>query len=111
MRISDWSSDVCSSDLGNLLANATVYAAGPPESGTRIVTSTTVYDGQGLEYPVTYEFVNPGANAWTLNVRSEERSVGKGCVSTCSARWTPAHEKKNTQISRHMRYTQKGRMA
>src|SRR3546814_15299195 len=27
--------------------------------------------------------------------RSEERSVGKECVSTCSSRWVPAHSKKN----------------
>ncbi|MGC1512094.1 MAG: flagellar hook protein FlgE [Acidimicrobiales bacterium] len=61
--------------FGNLPANATVYAAGPPESGTRIVTSTTVYDGQGLEYPVTYEFLNTGANAWTLNVRDAAAAI------------------------------------
>ncbi len=60
---------------GNLPANATVYAAGPPEVGTRIVTSTTVYDGQGLEYPITYEFLNTGPNAWTLNIRDSASTV------------------------------------
>src|SRR3546814_17255653 len=29
--------------------------------------------------------------------RSEERRVGKECVSTCRYRWSPDHEKKNTQ--------------
>src|SRR3546814_19673650 len=29
--------------------------------------------------------------------RSEERRVGKECVSTCRSRWSPAHYKKNTQ--------------
>lgn len=61
--------------FGNLPANATPYAAGPPESGTRIVTSTTVYDGQGLEYPISYEFLNTGPNAWTLNVRDASNAV------------------------------------
>src|SRR3546814_14254689 len=29
-------------------------------------------------------------------IRSEERRVGKECVSTCRSRWSPYHEKKNT---------------
>src|SRR3546814_14992895 len=34
-----------------------------------------------------------------LLVRSEERRVGKECVSTCRSRWSPYHYKKNTVIS------------
>src|SRR3546814_16157115 len=30
-------------------------------------------------------------------VRSEERRVGKECVSTCRSRWSPYHSKKNTK--------------
>src|SRR3546814_15320634 len=30
----------------------------------------------------------------TANLRSEERRVGKACVSTCRSRWSPYHEKK-----------------
>src|SRR3546814_17923200 len=30
-------------------------------------------------------------------VRSEERSVGKECVSTCRSRWSPYHEKKKNR--------------
>src|SRR3546814_14763719 len=34
---------------------------------------------------------------WTIDLRSEERSVGKECVSTCRSRWSPYHlKKKNT---------------
>src|SRR3546814_16785575 len=33
--------------------------------------------------------------------RSEERRVGKGCVSTCRSRWSPYHEKKNKNILKH----------
>src|SRR3546814_11418369 len=31
------------------------------------------------------------------NERSEESRVGKECVSTCRSRWSPYHEKKNTE--------------
>src|SRR3546814_19361201 len=31
-----------------------------------------------------------------LNIRSEERRVGKECVSTCRSRWSPYHSKKKT---------------
>src|SRR3546814_15901279 len=32
-----------------------------------------------------------------VNSRSEERRVGKECVSTCSSRWSPYHEKKKNK--------------
>src|SRR3546814_15688218 len=32
--------------------------------------------------------------AGTADLRSEERRVGKECVSTCRSRWVPDHEKK-----------------
>src|SRR3546814_16257543 len=32
--------------------------------------------------------------------RSEERRVGKECVSTCRSRWSPYHSKKNTESDR-----------
>src|SRR3546814_14184743 len=32
-----------------------------------------------------------------IRSRSEERRVGKECVSTCRSRWSPYHYKKNTQ--------------
>src|SRR3546814_11544373 len=69
MRMSDWSSDVCSSDL--LLAER--GAVQPLEKGgyaVRLKASTAV----------------PA-------IRSEERRVGKACVSTCRSRWSPYHYK------------------
>src|SRR3546814_19689966 len=36
---------------------------------------------------------DPRVNA----VRSEERRVGKECVSTCRSRWSPSHEKKKNE--------------
>src|SRR3546814_15363268 len=32
-----------------------------------------------------------------VNVSSEERRVGKACVSTCRSRWSPCHSKKNSK--------------
>src|SRR3546814_19293079 len=95
MRISDWSSDVCSSDLklrehvllldarpaGLVHFPATVV--GPPHSG--LVRRR----GQRL--------------CWPQRTRSEERRVGKECVSTCRSRWSPCHEKrKKTTKNIHM---------
>src|SRR3546814_12233649 len=43
--------------------------------------------------------------------RSEERRVGKECVSTCRSRWSPYHYKKKKRVStyrkKHIHYTPK----
>src|SRR3546814_19532149 len=91
MRISDWSSDVCSSDL----------AVGSDEAvRPHIGAKTQVIDLKG-------GFVSPGLTDAHLHNegggpgidlsqarRSEERRVGKECVSTCRSRWSPYHYKK-----------------
>src|SRR3546814_15088285 len=120
MRISDWSSDVCSSDL---LANRSARA-GFPSLNQRIfapfklatvidavarrgIAPDTVLDRTGLtlsqvrdpptltsigQYLVACEnIVAAGAE------RSEERRVGKECVSTCRSRWSTYHSKKKSQ--------------
>src|SRR3546814_1750331 len=85
MRISDWSSDVCSSDL---------YRPG-------------YYGGwyDGYYYPGSgyYVYNRSGhRQRWSEGQRrywegrrearrSEERRVGKECVSTCRSRWSPYH--------------------
>src|SRR3546814_19102933 len=38
----------------------------------------------------------PGRDLQTLHLRSEERRVGKECVSTCRSRWSPYPSKKKT---------------
>src|SRR3546814_19387617 len=43
-------------------------------------------------------------STWTAHrspCRSEERRVGKECVSTCRSRWSPYHEKKKKKIRKH----------
>src|SRR3546814_1797214 len=79
MRISDWSSDVCSSDLSL------------PQRMSRFVylASQSPRRRQLLEQlGVAYELLLPEAHE---NARSEERRVGKECVSTCRSRWSPYH--------------------
>src|SRR3546814_2121441 len=74
MRISDWSSDVCSSDL----------LADDPGNDRFIF-------GDGAGNDTVPDFVGgAGASDW-LDLRSEERRVGKECVSTCRSRWSPYH--------------------
>src|SRR3546814_18845553 len=116
MRISDWSSDVCSSDLP--LALAVVAAAKDrgialPEvtdfdsptgkgafgtvDGKRIslgnarFLSESGIDVSALEQQAD-ELRQDGATAIFIGIdRSEERRVGKECVSTCRYRWSPSH--------------------
>src|SRR3546814_15495801 len=99
MRISDWSSDVCSSDLRRktvvaialLLLVASLAAFPflgkefmPTLQEGEIMMRVTGIPATSLEETVR---VSQRMNA----VRSEERRVGKECVSTCRSRWSPYH--------------------
>src|SRR3546814_7538250 len=77
MRISDWSSDVCSSDL---FSTALRQSAHP----LRVATSQSYR--QWL-----IPFAPPSMPSKSWPIRSEERRVGKECVSTCRSRWSPYH--------------------
>src|SRR3546814_10373018 len=75
MRISDWSSDVCSSDLPGRFREGKIMCL--------IIT-----------------LIVGGIIGWLASIvmrtdaqqgRSEERRVGKECVSTCRSRWSPYH--------------------
>src|SRR3546814_7266893 len=119
MRISDWSSDVCASDLHPLHWYASIF----------LLTNL----GQGVFYGLVFLYVSSVLGlaaafvwvlladavvtlaaiplwyalvralekhrAWALGLvisaaallRSEERRVGKECVSTCRSRWSPYH--------------------
>src|SRR3546814_21012270 len=103
MRISDWSSDVCSSDLIAqyvLQRNALVYQqrmARRHGGYQRIVPHRLGEDaiahliGLGKAHIVKI-----------AAQRSEERRVGQECVSTCRSRWSPYHKNKNTTT--HIQY-------
>src|SRR3546814_8995022 len=85
MRISDWSSDVCSSDLARrrLLMLAAGIAAG---SGELAVDPRSHLVGDASDHAA--EIGVPRAQ---ILARSEERRVGTECVSTCRSRWSPSH--------------------
>src|SRR3546814_1872125 len=94
MRISDWSSDVCSSDLtviSGLNHNRMhLNASSEGRSERKVIEYCLGYlipkkDGGEPERPTAESIV-----ALTF-ARSEERRVGKECVSTCRSRWSPYH--------------------
>src|SRR3546814_18309458 len=105
MRISDWSSDVCSSDLRPSLA------CHPARSGRRPPCRRAAahrgeffasgvaprgLGGRGASPPRRHRLFP------LFNPRSEERRVGKECVSTCRSRWSPSPlKKKNNTIRRY----------
>src|SRR3546814_12792544 len=101
MRISDWSSDVCSSDLDEDTADfhAAMKAACDPHDPTHYPRFRQWADEY---FYIPHRQVHRGVGDIFydhLEGRSEERRVGKECVSTCRSRWSPCHEKKRIQIS------------
>src|SRR3546814_20334976 len=109
MRISDWSSDVCSSDLDlDVTKGCVAVAGGQPlklrRGLRRQVVQRTADDlarmvAEGVVHPRRHEsqhqmaicFPYPVGHQTGGVVRSEERRVGKECVSTCRSRWSPYH--------------------
>src|SRR3546814_6990496 len=86
MRISDWSSDVCSSDLCRR-APLDVRLLDFQEDARSLIGK-----GQfGRVYRGTYQGVEVAIKVVQIDGRSEERRVGKECVSTCRSRWSPYH--------------------
>src|SRR3546814_11881292 len=111
MRISDWSSDVCSSDLAKPSASDSLIQMaadsistinenfGPTFDHRR--TKTTSDQKHNTWIHLSFQCIRPAK-------RSEERRVGKECVSTCRSRWSPYHYKKNTNDKqRHTNHRKK----
>src|SRR3546814_16307556 len=105
MRISDWSSDVCSSDLLAVeaadeqigAARETVRAAGRPvvdHIGCRAAITVPPHPHVRAQPRPEPGDLEPG--------RSEERRVGKECVSTCRSRGSPDHEEKEYGTTTHI---------
>src|SRR3546814_16165477 len=111
MRISDWSSDVCSSDLGGGHGEETSCrrgadrrclagqerpvpprgCAGSPGCGWRVTTRDTCHTSVCLLNVSLGRALSDGT---VMPVRPEERRVGKECVSTCRSWWSPNNKKK-----------------
>src|SRR3546814_13876609 len=99
MRISDWSSDVCSSDLFSLcqpLIDDCSSHAYPSQNFRNISVIST---GKPLRMSTDEYQQNARKSSVSgcLPMRSAERRVGKECVSTCRSRWSPYHKKKKTR--------------
>src|SRR3546814_10817737 len=88
MRISDWSSDVCSSDLATSSAPSTRSRAEMTSAAAaRYILTLACEDRVGIVSAVTGLLATRDG----FILRSEERRVGKECVSTCRSRWSPYH--------------------
>src|SRR3546814_20313212 len=101
MRISDWSSDVCSSDLTGEPAAGALWWAGAARRerswfGGVLRSPNPGTPPKGV-VPDERAARNSGACPVPRRIRSEERSVGKECVSTCRSLGWPAHYKKNNE--------------
>src|SRR3546814_8716428 len=94
MRISDWSSDVCSSDL---LVSTLSKREGVERAHVICLDGDTPaalcihFDAAKLPLRRLREMVRAAGAEITERYRSEERRVGKECVSTCRSRWSPYH--------------------
>src|SRR3546814_16700510 len=107
MRISDWSSDVCSSDLKELGVDLVLECTGfftdrasaqkhIDAGAKKVLISAPAKDVDlTVVYGVNHDKLTAEqtivSNASCTTNRSEERRGGKACVSTCSTRWAPAH--------------------
>src|SRR3546814_12272459 len=98
MRISDWSSDVCSSDLPD--AEGATKFLEDLENGVAFDSLLNQHSNSSLRYDLEW------LSGWLIardiigghlyvaryeDMRSDERRVGKECVSTCRSRWWPYH--------------------
>src|SRR3546814_12029970 len=93
MRISDWSSDVCSSDLADRLYGVLDRQLG--ETGA-FVAGADYSIADIACFPWTIPHKAQGIDLARFPHRSEERRVGKECVSTCRSRWSPYHSNTNS---------------
>src|SRR3546814_19961946 len=112
MRISDWSSDVCSSDL-QVAADSQFEIGGvvnrqalrqrqhqdfAPGARRGFVIRR---DRQGSNQVQAHgDITRPQTTAFLGLQRSEERRVGKEWVRTGRSRWSPYHEKKKKKLKK-----------
>src|SRR3546814_980211 len=80
MRISDWSSDVCSSDLRAEEQRAMRHL---------VRIADPLHRDRGADHLALLR--QHRVELRCIDHRSEERRVGKECVSTCRSRWSPDH--------------------
>src|SRR3546814_2609519 len=97
MRISDWSSDVCSSDLLTRFAlELLAWGVRDPQTLHFMDQPTDSHWRYALDRLHEIGAVDAEQRITAhghdlIRLRSEERRVGKECVSTCRSRWSPYH--------------------
>src|SRR3546814_14270056 len=109
MRISDWSSDVCSSDLHQGITAKLGLGAWREGDEALVNDWWGLLHNQAADFTLSFRHLGGvaespdaflelfsdrvAARAWLdqYQTRSEERRVGKECVSTCRSRWSPDH--------------------
>src|SRR3546814_11399721 len=98
MRISDWSSDVCSSDLDSRRRPffLSMDDGVPPLLGVNnfspahdLAALLEYLIGASGRHIIPAPATAPDHPSITDAFRSEARRVGKECVSTCRSRWSP----------------------
>src|SRR3546814_13140501 len=104
MRISDWSSYVCSSDLWDaavyeghlhyrdgkgLLELPLPRLPGAHQADNAALAVAMIRHQSDVNVPPSALRAGLGWTEWPARMRSEERRVGKECVSTCRSRWSP----------------------
>src|SRR3546814_13280972 len=112
VRISDWSSDVCSSDLRfpdancRLVAQRTAITLGQQEIKENRCRDRAQHE-KPKEYHSEDRYVRHTISCSALEPlldrrprRPEGRRVGKECVSTCRSRWSPYHKNKKKKTQR-----------
>src|SRR3546814_16175365 len=119
MRISDWSSDVCSSDLRQNEIAARAPQLAPlicrdysPSTWEEVRSHFTDHTSEGIstdaggfnpfrpafrELLPKENFLESLMRVFDAPFRSEERRVGKECVSPCRFRGSPYHSKKKNK--------------
>src|SRR3546814_20026517 len=104
MRISDWSSDVCSSDLEEAVRlqlleadRAAIEASGDPalKFAVQVMPALLRFEDEdearsGRISALRPQFMQAMID-FNASQRSEARRVGKECVSTCRLRWAQYH--------------------
>src|SRR3546814_19295052 len=99
MRISDWSSDVCSSDL--LTKDIALNMRLKVRRGVGYQPASTRQHPDDEARPIGRLQLDASFAPVLRVARSEERRAGQECVSTCRSRWSPYHYKNsNTTINR-----------
>src|SRR3546814_15385476 len=104
MRISDWSSDVCSSDLtgarsAGLVSQGkigSIVQAKPIERRALLEEAANIRGLHTRRHEAELRLKAAEQNLERLDdvlqaLRPEERRIGQECVSTCRSRWSPSH--------------------